>query len=209
MEITNLGHASFLIKGDNISLVVDPYRDDSVPGLRFPRVSANYAFKSHDHHDHDALDLVKKIPTDVKVDVETITVPHDKQGGLQRGLNLMHIFNIDGLKIIHTGDLGCIPTDKVLDKMKGADIIFAPINGFYTISAEELCAIVQIVRPKLVVAMHYYKQSDNSGYPDGGQIERFKKYVGTYFEVNEPTVKVDADLLNKKVLIFNKALQEK
>ena len=58
MEIVNLGHASFLIKGENISVVTDPYRNDSVPHLTMPRVQANYVTVSHDHYDHDAKELV-------------------------------------------------------------------------------------------------------------------------------------------------------
>ena len=61
MKIVNLGHASFLIKGNKISVLTDPYRDDSVPGLKMPRISANYVTCSHDHYDHDAKDLVKVV----------------------------------------------------------------------------------------------------------------------------------------------------
>ena len=63
MEIINLGHACFMFKGNNFSFVVDPYQDNSVPNLTMPRVSVNYAFKSHEHSDHNALNLVSMIAT--------------------------------------------------------------------------------------------------------------------------------------------------
>ena len=207
MKITNLGHASFLFQGNNISFVVDPYRKDSVPGLKFPKVSANYSFKSHDHYDHDAVDQVKLLLCEKELKYEVITVPHDHHGGMHRGLNKMHIFYIDGLKIIHTGDLGCIPSKEILDKMMCCDILLAPINGFYTISADELYQIYQIVKPKLLIPMHYYKAEDNSGYPDGGQIDKFKKLFSGYLEVKGYDVVIDPSLLRHHVLIFDRAFQ--
>ncbi len=208
MEIINLGHASFLLKGDKISVVIDPYRKDSVPNLTFPRVEANYALSSHDHYDHDAISLVKTIPTNEKLDVETVVVPHDHHNGAHRGLNKMHIFNIDGYRIIHTGDLGCIPSPQVLEQMKNADILLAPINGHFTISSQELLDILKIVKPRIVIPMHYYIKANNSGYPDGGQIDKFKAAVKDYYEVNGYSLKINDELFNHKVVIYNSALQE-
>lgn len=207
MEIFNLGHACYLFKGENVSFVVDPYQDGSVPNLRLPRVSANYIFKSHEHSDHNAIDLIKCEPTNAKLKYETIVVPHDHHNGAHRGLNIMHIFDIDGLKIIHTGDLGCIPNQDVLEKMKNADVLLIPINGHFTVSSNEVAEILKLVKPKLTIPMHYHKVRKNSGYPDGGQIEIFKKLIPNYLEVNEYEIEINDDLFKYKALIFNNELQ--
>ena len=203
MKIVNLGHASFLIKGNKISVLTDPYRDDSVPGLRLPRVSANYVTCSHDHYDHDAKKLVKIVPTDEQLKCTSIRVAHDHHDGTHRGLNDMYIFEIDGYRILHTGDLGCIPLREILEQMKNFDIMLAPINGHYTISAKELKAIVDIVKPRIVIPMHYYKKEDNTGYPDGNQIDAFKELVGNYKEIDGYELEV-----NDELFIFDKAYQE-
>ena len=208
MEIINLGHASFLIKGENISIVTDPYRNRSVPHLCFPHVETNYVFISHDHYDHDAKKLVKVVPTNKQLKYETIVVPHDHHNGAHRGLNNMYIFEIDGLRILHTGDLGCIPSQEVLNKMQNIDILLAPINGYYTISAEELKKIMDITNPKVTIPMHYYKKDTKSGYPDGGQIDEFKSLVGNYLEIDGYELDVDDELFKNRVVIFDKELQE-
>ena len=207
MEIFNLGHACFLFKGENVSFVVDPYQDGSVPNLRLPRVSANYVFKSHEHSDHNAINLVRIEPTNAELKYETIVAPHDHHNGEHRGLNKMHIFYVDGLKIIHTGDLGCIPTPEVLEKMKNADVILAPINGHFTISSLEFAEILKVVKPRLAIPMHYYKSYNNSGYPDGGQIDTFRKLVSDVLEVNDYRVKLDDETFKHRILIFNKEWQ--
>ena len=54
-EIVYLGHASFLLKGKDYSLVIDPYQNNSVPNLRFPKVEpVDAVVCSHDHYDHNA-----------------------------------------------------------------------------------------------------------------------------------------------------------
>ena len=208
MKIINLGHASFLINGENISVVTDPYRDNSVPHLRMPRVQANYVTVSHDHYDHDAKNLVSIIPTDKELKCESIVVAHDHHNGAHRGLNNMYLFEIDGLRILHTGDLGCIPLRDILEKMKNIDILLAPINGHFTISAKELKAIMDVINPRVTIPMHFYKEYNKSGYPDGGQIDAFKSLVGNYLEIDGYEVEVNDEFFKNKVVIFNKELQE-
>ena len=208
MEIFNLGHACFKIEGKDLSFVIDPYQDNSVPNLKLPRVSANYVFKSHEHSDHNAIDLIKCEFTNEELKYETIVVPHDHHNGEHRGLNKIHIFYVDGLKIIHTGDLGCIPGQDILDKMKNADLLLIPINGHFTVSSSEVAEILKAIQPRLTIPMHYHKIRNNSGYPDGGQIEIFKKLVPNYLEVNNYEIDISDDLYKYDALIFNNELQE-
>ena len=209
VKITYLGHACLLIQHNNHSFVIDPYQDDSVPGLKLPRVNANYVFCTHNHHDHNAKELVNIIPTDYTFNYKTITVPHDHHNGQKRGLNNMYLFNIGGLRILHTGDLGCIPNENILKEISDVDVIFAPINGFYTISAQELLKICEIIRHRLIVPIHYYNEANNSGYPDGNQIDIFKDMIHDYLEVNDYSIEIDEKLFDFKALIFAQALQEK
>ena len=58
-KITYLGHASFLIESKDYKIVLDPYKDNSVPNLRFPRgLVVDKVFCSHSHFDHNAIELV-------------------------------------------------------------------------------------------------------------------------------------------------------
>ncbi len=208
MKIVNLGHACYMLKTNTLSLVIDPYRNRSVPHLKLPHVEANYVFCSHDHYDHDAKYLINIVPTNANIRMKTIVVPHDHHNGEHRGLNIMHLFELDGYRILHTGDLGCIPSRDVLEQMKNVDILLAPINGHFTISANELKAIMDIVKPRITIPMHYYKKANNSGYPDGGQIDVFKNLVGDYLEVDGYELEINNDLFKNKVVIFDKELQE-
>ncbi len=202
LKITNYGHACFKFASDKLSVVFDPY--NGVPNLQMPMVDANYCLCSHQHSDHNAIQYVNLIPTEAFLNMETIDVPHDHHEGAHRGRNKIHIFSIGGYKIAHFGDLGCIPSKEVMTKLQGLDIVLAPINGFYTISAQELKQILDVIKPRLAIPMHYHRSNNNSGYPDGEQINIFKKLF-EYKEVNESFIFMDEKTFEKPVLIFNKS----
>ena len=175
-KIIYLGHASFLIKSKDFDIVLDPYKNDSVPNLRFPKgLVVDKVFCSHSHFDHNASELVslKDSPADVP-SVKAI-VPHDRDGGLKRGMNTIRMFDVDGYKVVHLGDTGCVPEKEYIEKFVDCDVLLAPINGFFTVNPNELKAICEIIKPRIVVPMHYYMAEKNSGYPDEDMFNKFKK----------------------------------
>jgi L-ascorbate metabolism protein UlaG (beta-lactamase superfamily) len=185
-ELIYLGHASFLIKGKEYQIVIDPYENGSVPNLKFPKVEpVDAAIASHSHADHSAYHLVPIKDNPNRVSAKMLRVPHDHENGAKRGMNLIHIFDVDGYKVVHMGDIGCVLDERVLEPIKNADVLLAPINGFYTINPKELKTIVDMVKPRIVVPMHYHMMEYNSGYPDGNMIEEFKKLFPDYQYLDE------------------------
>jgi len=180
-KIIYLGHASFLFKTSDYEFVIDPYEDNSVPHLKFPKIApVDAVVASHGHADHSAYHLVKIKDNPHRVSAKMLRVPHDHENGMKRGMNLIHIFDIDGYKVIHMGDTGCVLEDNFLEPLKSADVLLAPINGFFTISPDELKQIVDVIKPRIVIPMHYYMEEYNSGYPDDNMIEKFKKLFPNY-----------------------------
>lgn len=175
-KIVFLGHASFLIEGNRRTIVIDPYADGSVPNLTFPRgIEADQVFCSHGHYDHNAINLVKEKISPRAVQTVERVVPHDHEDGKKRGLNTIRMFDIDGYKVVHLGDTGCVPSADLLEPFINCDVLLAPINGFFTINPKELKEICNIVKPRIVVPMHYYIKEKGTGYPDDNMFEKFQK----------------------------------
>ena len=162
MKITYLGHASFLLEtAAGTRIVTDPYAQDILP---HPVVKANVVTMSHEHHDHCDLSQVKgdyvivnNTKTTTYLDVRITCAPcwHDEVHGRKRGHNRAYIFEAEGLKIVHLGDLGEAPTPALMDACGGADMLFIPVGGTYTLTGEQAAEAVKALRPKLVVPMHY------------------------------------------------------
>lgn len=164
-----LGHSCFLFDDGNIKICIDPYKDGSVPNLKLPAVSCNYVFKSHDHDDHNFLEGVMVTLNKVEEpNIEIISSFHDDKKGSLRGKNNIHIIYLGGYKIVHFGDIGCDLDDEEIKKLKNSDLFLIPINGFYTIGSEKAYQIFNLLKPKIMIPMHYFYHS--SGYKDDNQI---------------------------------------
>lgn len=163
MEINYLGHASFKIKGRSVIVVTDPF-DPKKVGLKFPAMKADIVTVSHDHFDHNNTALV----TDTKMvisepgeyeiaDVSIIGIKtyHDKVKGAERGLNTIFLIEIDGVRILHLGDLGHKLSDSQIERIGDIDVLMIPIGGEFTIGSDDAVEIVRSLEPKYIVPMHY------------------------------------------------------
>ena len=183
MKLEWIGHACFRLTAENGTVIVtDPY-DDSV-GIRVPKLDADLVTISHGHHDHNNLAMICGRP-DVVQGVESAQIRgittqavgsyHDDQHGALRGQNNVRIFLIDGLKVVHMGDQGCMPDQMVMQAILNADLMMIPVGGFYTIDTKGAKAIIEQTRPKCVVPMHY--KTKHCTYPIAG-IEPFLEAMG-------------------------------
>ena len=162
MKIHYLGHASFLLETSaGTRIVTDPYAQDILP---HPVARAHVVTMSHEHHDHCDLSQVKGdyviVNTEKNVtflDVKITCVPcwHDEVQGKKRGHNRAYVFEADGLKVVHLGDLGEAPTPALIEACAGADLLFIPVGGTYTLTGEAAAEAVKVLSPKLAVPMHY------------------------------------------------------
>lgn len=153
------GHSCFKILKDHYSIVIDPYKDGSVDGLPHLRIEANEVLCSHQHADHHGTECVKLIPSEEDSPWNITKLPsyHDHDQGEKRGMNTIHILEDGQLKIVHMGDIGCALDANQTMHLIHTDIMMIPIGGFYTISAAEAKEIVQTLKPKMVIPMHYRK----------------------------------------------------
>ena len=206
-KITYLGHASFLIHSSQYDIVIDPYADNSVPNLTFPKgLEVDEVFCSHSHDDHNAEYLVKIKANPELVSPAEAVVPHDHERGTKRGMNTIRMFDVDGYKVVHLGDTGCVPHPEDLNKFLNCDILLAPINGFFTINPNELKAIYHMINPRIVIPMHFYMKEKRSGYPDDNMFEKFQKEFPN-IEYLDKELDLDEYKDYKGALVFKDYLQ--
>ncbi|OGM31189.1 hypothetical protein A2803_01800 [Candidatus Woesebacteria bacterium RIFCSPHIGHO2_01_FULL_44_21] len=163
MDVIFLGHSSFHIKGKDASIVTDPFSPETV-GIRFPKVSATIVTVSHDHDDHNAASLVedaRKViagPGEYEIDgisILGISSFHDDKKGAERGKNTIYVFEIDGFRVAHLGDLGHRLADEAVEDIGDVDILMIPVGGGYTIGPKEAAEVARAIEPKVIIPMHY------------------------------------------------------
>lgn len=163
MDITYLGHSSFKIKAKNTAVVTDPF-DSKFVGIKFPGTEADIVTVSHNHADHNQSALVKGVkkiidgPGEYEVmGISILGFPsfHDPKSGELRGKNTIFVYEIEGLRLAHLGDLGESLTDEQVSRMGNIDILFVPVGGEYTIGPKEAVEIVGKIDPYYIIPMHY------------------------------------------------------
>lgn len=171
IKIEYLGHSCFRL---NDELVIDPYRDGSVPGLPPLRVSAAKVICSHEHADHSGLECVE-VDGSRGCGFKILEVPsfHDDAGGILRGPNTIFVISRDGEKLVHLGDLGHFPNEEQLAAISGADYLLIPVGGHYTIDAKTAVEICLAAQPKCIIPMHY--RTAESGYSEIAEASEFLK----------------------------------
>lgn len=169
MKLQYLGHASFRIISEmGTTVVCDPFKSDWV-GFDMARVRCDVVTMSHHHGDHDCMDSIIGSPAELDVEiacaaddiaVESIATYHDDVKGAKRGQNLVFCFLVDGIKVVHMGDIGCLD-DNVVAKIKNCDVLLMPVGGTFTVEAVGAKWYVDQVQPKIVVPMHYKTDEHN------------------------------------------------
>jgi len=178
MEITWLGWSSFKVKTSGKMIYFDPVSGNYDE-------PADLILISHGHSDHTNLSILSKIrkhdtvlltsnqnssavkgtsllPGESKI-VDSVTVKACHAYNIVRmrspgspfhpkGSGVGWILESGGKRIYHSGDTELIPEMKGIGAI---DVMLVPISGIYVMDVDEAVKAVTMIRPKLVIPMHY------------------------------------------------------
>lgn len=155
-------------------VVFDPHAIENYGRMA---VKADLVLVSHLHTDHTQLDSVpnkdKKVIVGLKqngkrldwnpvdepfrdVHIRSVGVYHDDVQGMERGKNTIFIVEVDGLRIVHLGDLGHLLMEAQVKAIGPVDVLLIPVGGVYTLNGTEAKKVVAQLKPRMyVVPMHY------------------------------------------------------
>lgn len=163
MRIKWLGHSCFKISSEKgIRIVTDPF--DNNVGYNLPAVETDIVTISHNHYDHNFIDclngnfeVVNKIGSFYIKDIPITGVHtyHDEVEGEKRGSNIVYIFDIDGMRVCHMGDIGHVLTKEQIERIGRVDVLLIPVGGIYTVDYKDAKTISEQLNPSIVIPMHY------------------------------------------------------
>jgi len=177
----------------NLRVVIDPYATRI--GYDDPQLSADLVLVTHNHPEHNNVELVTGSPQVVRgleadgsvrkvhhvldrmpneekpswrdtrlrvarsphaIQVTSIPAWHDDKEGRERGATAMFLLEVDGVRIVHCGDLGQTRlTDEQMEALGRVDLLLIPVGGRYTIDGQQAATIVRQIKPRRVVPIHY------------------------------------------------------
>ena len=213
-----LGQSFFVLTTSaGTRVAFDPHAIDA---FGRPTTAADLVLISHPHPDHVRVDSITnrdkaKIIEGVKVQppvaegapprlnwnpvdetfrdvkVRNLGVYHDTTQGMQRGKNSIFILEVDGLKIVHLGDLGHLLTDDQVRQIGPVDVLMIPVGGVYTINGSKAKEVVAQLKPKMyILPMHYGTRTFEDLLPPDEFLEG-QKNVQRMLTTNELTIRTD------------------
>ncbi len=154
------GHSCFEVRS-SVSILLDPHDGESL-GLPVPDVKPDIVLISHSHDDHangrplfegpEMLVLDEPGETEAEgVEILGIGTYHDDVEGVRLGGNVVFVFELEGVRFAHLGDLGH-PLDKdQLGRMGDIDVLFVGAGRDFERTRE----FIGCVNPRVAVPMHY------------------------------------------------------
>lgn len=207
MEIHWFGQSCFRIKGKQATVVIDPF-DPYMLGIKLPKdLSADLVLSTHNHHDHNNFQAVSGDPLKILgpgeyekngVIVTGISSYHDNSKGSERGKNTIYTLLIDGINIVHLGDLGHLLSDEQTSLIDATDILMIPVGANYTINGEMAVKVVAQLEPKIIIPMHY-KLPDLKVDLEG--LEGFLKEMGIENPAPLPKLLITAEKLPEETTV--------
>lgn len=163
MNIKWFGQSCFLLTDENgFRVLTDPCAPST--GYDLKNIYCEAVTVSHGHFDHNYIKAAAGEPVIITepgehtvngVKITGFPAFHDDVGGAKRGRNVMFLFEMDGIRILHAGDIGHQLSREQIADIGLVDVLLVPIGGRYTIDYLGAREFANSLRPSVVIPMHY------------------------------------------------------
>ena len=216
IEIKWFGHSFFQITSSSgTKIITDPF---GLMGFPMPEVWPNIVTVGREHGNHNNVGLAKGSPVVLRGvkegsdewnqvnftfrDVLIYNVPVHQRGvpGYYQSLKGSgFVFEMDGLCIFHSGDVSEPFNEDQLQLIGHVDILLQTIGGVYTIGPEGAKKVIEQLKPKIVIPMHFWYSY--------GVLERFidgpykvRSHNNNLFTISKDTLPPVTEIIILKVV---------
>jgi L-ascorbate metabolism protein UlaG (beta-lactamase superfamily) len=174
MRVEWFGQSAFTLSENGTVVAIDPFGDMSrlvAHGIEWSYppiegVTADLLLVTHEHGDHNGVEAIGGEPAVIRSTAGRIESPigevvavaseHDSAAGTQHGPNTIFCFELGGMRVCHFGDFGQSSLrEEQAEAIGEVDLLILPVGGGPTIGADGAAAVVERLRPSIVVPMHY------------------------------------------------------
>lgn len=216
IEIKWFGHSFFQITSSGgTKIITDPF---GPMGFPMPEVWPHVVTVGREHGNHNNVGLAKGNPVVLRGlkgggedwdqinltlrDVLIYNVPIHQRSAPGYSASFKgsaFVFEMDGLCILHSGDLSEPFNEDQLQLIGHIDILLQTIGGVYTIGPEGAKKVIEQLKPKIVIPMHYwYQMNVLERFIDGPH--RVRSLNTNLLTINKDTLPTETEIFILKVL---------
>ncbi len=167
LRVTFVGHATFLLETPEGATLATDYNGHNLP-RRTPEVVTMNNFHITHYTDFpdpgiaqvlrgwDAKGGIARHHLKIK-DLRIYSVPTNIQDigrGPTNG-NSIFVFDTVGICLAHLSHLHHDLTPEEVSRLGRIDVLFVPIDGYVTMSHDEVLSVIELIKPRLVIVMHW------------------------------------------------------
>ena len=164
--IKSFGHSSFLISGEEQSVLLNPFKAvGCASDLAEQNISADIILASSLLPDEGAktakgLFLVKPGSYRIKgLSLEGFSSPHDRVRGRRFGMSTLWRWKQNGLTFAHLGGAASPLTIQQRLLIGNPDVLFIAVGGGAKVyNAQEAANVVEVLKPKIVIPVQYQRK---------------------------------------------------
>ncbi len=163
MEIVWYGLSCFrLSERGKATVVTDPYSPEI--GLASLQLKADIVTVSHDAAGHNYVKAVKGVRRQItgpgeyeigEVFIIGIQMDPKKSTKTKSRVNMLYVFDFDGLTVVHLGDLSYVPSQAQIEDLGTVDVALVPVGGGGALTPSQASEVISLIEPSIVVPMHY------------------------------------------------------
>jgi L-ascorbate metabolism protein UlaG (beta-lactamase superfamily) len=213
MQIIWNGQSCFTIKsktsvGEESIVLINPF-DEKQSGIKISKSKANIVLLGNKNSklDKKKVDdnffLIDK-PGEFEVKGIFINGIADKWAKKDPKQNILFFLEIEGIKILHLGEITDGLENGSLDKLSGIDVLMIPVGGGDNINAEKAIEIINEIEPRIIIPMNFkipgLKEKVDS-------VDKFAKEMGINPKEQTDRLRVDKRNLpqdNTEIIIMSK-----
>jgi L-ascorbate metabolism protein UlaG (beta-lactamase superfamily) len=163
-------------------VITDPV--GKVTGYAMPKQTADIVSISYQHEAQNNLAAIR--PEYQLVDgpgeyemhgvfITGVRTWREAENGGQRGYNTIFLFELDGMKFCHLGNISQLLTSHQLEEIGAPDVIFVPAGGSGVITPAQAAEVVAQLEPKIIIPMRYATEQGDRAL---GDLATFCKALG-------------------------------
>ena len=213
MQITWNGQSCFTIKsktstGEESVVLINPF-DEKQAGIKILKSKANIVLFGNKNSKVDTKkvdDNFFLIDKPGEFEIRGIFINGIADKWIKKGpkQNIFFFLEIEGVKILHLGEISHALDNGSLDKLSGIDVLMIPVGGGDNINTEKAIEIINEIEPRMIIPMNFkipgLKEKLNP-------VDKFAKEMGINPKEQTDRLKIDKRNLpqdNTEIIIMSK-----